>query len=162
LADIERGGRFRLRHRHCRCAAIDNHTDRAAFAKAEQAKRIVAALRAALPDYDPDGDGDNDAQEALTLITAAMDLLGDAAAALNGTDDDAEGGESDAMPGMMIARAQAAAPDDNATPVYAGLDLSAADDGAALVLIDEAAEAAKAVAHAARLRRLQLARIDVV
>jgi ATP-dependent Clp protease protease subunit len=99
-------------------AANDNHTDHAAFAKAEQAKRIVAALRAALPDYDPDGDGDNDAQEALTLITAAMDMLGDAAAALSGTDDDAEGGEDDATPGMMIAHAQAAAPDDN-TPVDA-------------------------------------------
>jgi hypothetical protein len=74
-------------------APQSEQADRATFAKAEQAKRIVAALRAALPDYDPDGDGDNDAQEALTLITAAMDMLGDAAAALNGTDDDAEDGE---------------------------------------------------------------------
>lgn len=40
-----------------------------------------------LPPYDPDGDGDNDAEEALSLIGSAMVLLDEAAGALTGTDD---------------------------------------------------------------------------
>ncbi len=40
-----------------------------------------------LPPYDPDGDGDNDAQEALDLITGAHQLLKNARQALTGTDD---------------------------------------------------------------------------
>ena len=52
-----------------------------------------------LPPYDPDGDGDNDAQEALTLIQAAIDLLGDAADSLTGVDADADGDPAEpAMP----------------------------------------------------------------
>lgn len=45
-----------------------------------------AGIRAAIEPYDPDDDGDNDAQEALTLIQAAMALLNNAAAALTGSD----------------------------------------------------------------------------
>lgn len=44
-----------------------------------------ASIRADIQPYDPDGDGDNDAQEALTLIQAAQTLLDKAAAALTGS-----------------------------------------------------------------------------
>lgn len=49
-----------------------------------------ARARAAVMPYDPDGDGDNDAQDALGLIQSAMVLLEEAAETLTGTDDDAE------------------------------------------------------------------------
>src|ERR1700733_1890807 len=55
----------------------------------------IVSARATLPDYDPDNDGDNDAVEALSIINAAQKLLGQAAAALTGTDEDADqGGDS--------------------------------------------------------------------
>lgn len=68
----------------------------------------LAAFSAALPDYDPDGDGDNDAEEALGLINSAAVLLAEAAEALTGTDDDdgtADGDGADpAMPMVPGAR----------------------------------------------------------
>lgn len=103
----------------------------AAAAALQPANRIVAALRAALPDYDPDGDGDNDAEETLTLIQAAQVLLDNAVASLTGEDEDETAGTDDQ------------GPDETATTL---IDPAAA-----------AAEAAKAQAHAVRLRRLRLA-----
>jgi ATP-dependent Clp endopeptidase proteolytic subunit ClpP len=77
------------------------------------ATRMAALVRPradALPPYDPDGDGDNDAAEALTLIGAAMDILRNAAGALSGGDEDADDdtGETAAMP-IVPGAAQAAA-----------------------------------------------------
>lgn len=45
------------------------------------------SIRSEVQPYDPDGDGDNDAQEALTLIQAAQTLLNNAADALTGNDE---------------------------------------------------------------------------
>lgn len=68
------------------------------------------ALRAqSLPPYDPDGDGDNDAAEALTLIGAARVLLDQAATALTGADadDGGDAGDDQAAPQMpMVPGAQ--------------------------------------------------------
>lgn len=52
-----------------------------------RAKELLVKAQA-LPDYDPDGDGDNDAQEALGLVQSAMTLLEEAASALSGEDGD--------------------------------------------------------------------------
>lgn len=67
------------------------------------ATRLVSA---ALPDYDPDGDGDNDAQEALTLLQAAQGLIDDAIDALSGEEQDepAEGGDDAGVPVVPGAR----------------------------------------------------------
>lgn len=69
-----------------------------------------ATMKAEIEPYDPDGDGDNDAQEALTLIEAAMTLLGNAAAALTGEDTDeaeAEDAEEDTSGTVIVPGAQA-------------------------------------------------------
>lgn len=57
------------------------------------------ARRRALPPYDPDGDGDNDAEEALGLVTSAALLLDEAIESLSGTpeDDDDAGGAADTV-----------------------------------------------------------------
>lgn len=49
---------------------------------------VTAKLKAALPAYDPDGDGDNDAEGARAMVNAAMVLLTQAAGCLAGTNDD--------------------------------------------------------------------------
>ena len=66
--------------------------------------RLVADIRpgAALPTYDPDGDGDNDAEEALGFVNSAMALLEAAADALTGEDDDAEETEEAGAPATPI------------------------------------------------------------
>lgn len=51
--------------------------------------------RAQLPPYDPDGDGDNDAEEALGMVNAAIVLLQEAAESLSGAPDDDEAAEGD-------------------------------------------------------------------
>lgn len=67
----------------------------------------------ALPDYDPDGDGDNDAEEALGMVNAAIVLLQEAAESLSGTPDPDEAGESEtadpAMPMPVVPGASAEA-----------------------------------------------------
>lgn len=83
------------------------------------AARLMAKLKpsaAALPAYDPDGDGDNDAQEALTLMQAACDMLDQACDALTGEDDEDGDDEADTMPivpgasgNQTVAAAEAAA-----------------------------------------------------
>jgi len=75
-----------------------------------------ARLRSdALPPYDPDGDGDNDAAEALTLITTAAGILGDAVSALTGADDEEDADDAGAMmplvPGARVNRAAATTPE---------------------------------------------------
>jgi ATP-dependent protease ClpP protease subunit len=106
---------------------------------------IMSGAQAALPSYDPDGDGDNDAEEALGMINAAMVLLGEAVDSLSGAQDADDAG---------------AGADDTATagnqPIVPGA--SAADD-AALIASTEAALAAKDTKNA-RLRRLRLAEAD--
>lgn len=62
---------------------------------------LVKTAKAALPAYDPDGDGDNDAEEALGMINAAAVLLGEAIESLTGVadeDDTAGGGAVDDTP----------------------------------------------------------------
>ena len=83
--------------------------------KAAEGFRPVArgAFRAQMPPYDPDGDGDNDAEEAAGLINAAIVLLQEATESLSGTAED-DGAEDDSgiapamppmpmVPGMNIA-----------------------------------------------------------
>jgi ATP-dependent Clp endopeptidase proteolytic subunit ClpP len=66
-------------------------------------KTLARNIAAALPAYDPDGDGDNDAEEALGMINAAMVLLGEAAGSLSGEpDDEAEGGDDTATTNVPI------------------------------------------------------------
>ena len=52
--------------------------------------RVGARVRNAVEPYDPDGDGDNDAEEASEKIISAQALLSAAISALNGTDADDE------------------------------------------------------------------------
>jgi len=54
-----------------------------------------------LPPYDPDGDGDNDAEQAIGLITSALVLLNNATAALAGTGDDDAGTDPEPDPEEM-------------------------------------------------------------
>lgn len=61
--------------------------------------------RGALPDYDPDGDGDNDAEEAIGHIADAADSLADAIECLTGTDADQEN-EGEAEPASATAKAR--------------------------------------------------------
>ncbi len=74
-----------------------------------RASLCVAAQ--ALPPYDPDGDGDNDAEEAMGLINSAAVLLGGAMDALAGTEDDegVDGGADAAQPMVPGARRRARA-----------------------------------------------------
>lgn len=66
-------------------------------------KALIKTAQASLPAYDPDGDGDNDAEEALGMINAAAVLLGEAIESLTGAvdeDDMAEGaGDQPIVPG---------------------------------------------------------------
>lgn len=70
---------------------------------------------ASLPPYDPDGDGDNDAEEALGMINAAAVLLGSAMESLNGAaaEDDAagDGAASDGTAPIIVPGAMAAVDD---------------------------------------------------
>jgi ATP-dependent Clp endopeptidase proteolytic subunit ClpP len=55
--------------------------------------------------YDPDGDGDDDAAEAVTLITQALGMLTDAIEALTGTeDDDTDDSQAKAIATELTAR----------------------------------------------------------
>ena len=63
-------------------------TENALTTSFKAVERIGAKLRNAIEPYDPDGDGDNDAEEAVEKINSAMGLLSAAIAALNGTDAD--------------------------------------------------------------------------
>lgn len=53
----------------------------------EKDKNNLSPKAENFPDYDPDGDGDNDAQEAFTLIGSAIDILCDAQDSLCGRDE---------------------------------------------------------------------------
>lgn len=86
----------------------------AALRGVPRARMRPAALRRAraeLPPYDPDGDGDNDAAEALGLLNSARVLLEEAAEALTGDDDDDDGTADPAMPIDPGARAAATEPE---------------------------------------------------
>lgn len=63
-----------------------------------------AKLRAAVQPYDPDGDGDNDAQQAIDQINDAMGLLGRAVASLTGAETD---GASDRASAEIAAKKKA-------------------------------------------------------
>jgi ATP-dependent protease ClpP protease subunit len=91
--------------------------------------------KASLPAYDPDGDGDNDAEEALGMINAAAVLLGEAIECLTGADDvdDESGNMTEDAP--IIPGAQSAA--DTEIGATAALELKNA-----------------------RLRRLRLAEVE--
>lgn len=99
--------------------------------------RRAQSIAAQLPDYDPDGDGDNDAEEALGMVNAAIVLLQEAAESLSGAPDDDETSEG-------------AEPGDPAEPMPMPIVPGASA---------EAPEAAVST-HAARLRRLRLAEAE--
>lgn len=69
-----------------------------AYAGRPAAGKLITTLRNVLPAYDPDGDGDNDAEEALGLINSAIVLLTEAGAALSGSEDDTTEGADPAVP----------------------------------------------------------------
>lgn len=54
---------------------------------------LLRSAQASLPSYDPDADGDNDAEEALGMINAAAVLLGEAIDCLTGAPDADDAGE---------------------------------------------------------------------
>lgn len=64
--------------------------DAKAMASFTQIVNAASPVRADVVVIDPDGDGDDDGADAITLIQAAMGNLTDAIEALNGTDDDME------------------------------------------------------------------------
>lgn len=99
-------------------------------------KALAKAAQASLPAYDPDGDGDNDAEEALGMINAAAVLLGTAIDSLSGMADAAD--------------AEAVADDaSNDQPIIPGAKTD--------VELQAEAVAAEAEAKTARQRRLRLA-----
>lgn len=57
-------------------------------------REIARDTMAALPAYDPDGDGDNDAEEALGMINAAAILLSEAVESLTGVADEDDAGDA--------------------------------------------------------------------
>lgn len=73
---------------------------------------IAADIRgAAMPPYDPDGDGDNDAAEAHTLVCAAASLLDQARCALTGDDSGDDDDDMPIVPGASATQAAATAPE---------------------------------------------------
>ena len=93
------------------------------------------ALSASLPDYDPDGDGDNDAEEALGLVNSACILLQEAMGALGRAPEAVEPGDGAGTPIVPGASAQASAGDGEDTH-------------------------SRAADQASRLRRLRLAEVE--
>lgn len=134
---------------------------RAPKALAERpAARIAARYRAELPGYDPDGDGDNDAEQALGHLRSAAMLLDAAMDCLTG-DDEGQPGEPGKPEDME--ENESAAP---SRPIVPGAEADVAiatavhvsNDEAAAAAAESAARAAEAAAAlAARRRRLQLA-----
>jgi ATP-dependent protease ClpP protease subunit len=94
-------------------------------AKLENAYREVplvgARLRNAVAPYDPDGDGDNDALEAIGKISAAISMLTDAVASLNGTDTD-DGETSASADAAITATAETEDDDPEALAALAALN----------------------------------------
>jgi hypothetical protein len=97
-------------------------------------KALARTVQASLPAYDPDGDGDNDAEEALGMINAAAVLLSEAVESLTGVVDEDDASSAAADDALIIPGAKTDA--------------------------EIAAEASALETKSARLRRLRLAEAD--
>lgn len=78
-------------------------------------RRIAGRIAAAVEPYDPDGDGDNDALQALGSITTAMGHLSDAIGCLTGDGDDEEEDDPE-NPDMRLRTAPVTPPPSAADP----------------------------------------------
>lgn len=102
-------------------------------------RALAAGAKAALPSYDPDGDGDNDAEEALGMINAAAVLLGEAIDCLTGAPDADDAGEGVDDPGVA-----------GNQPIVPGVQSDVEIEAATIATATKSA----------RLRRLRLAEAD--